>query len=68
MPSKATTSIDTGIYARISFDRRDGAGIERQLTDCRAYATDVVGLRESTPTTTIRRGGWAAAALGMWNC
>ncbi len=36
MPSKATTSIDTGIYARISFDRRDGAGIERQLTDCRA--------------------------------
>jgi site-specific DNA recombinase len=30
----------TAVYARISLDRTDGEGVERQLADCRAYATE----------------------------
>src|SRR5262245_15747328 len=30
----------TGIYARISLDRRDGEGVARPLADCRALADE----------------------------
>ena len=39
------------VYARISDDRQDGAGVERQLQDCRAL---------------VQRRGWGNITGGSW--
>jgi site-specific DNA recombinase len=40
------TAVGTAIYARISDDRQDGAGVDRQLKDCRAL---------------VKKQGWGGA-------
>src|SRR5262249_19007630 len=39
-PMISTTIAGTGIYARISEDRQNGAGVDRQVEDCLAAAGD----------------------------
>lgn len=38
MATATRAAIETAIYARISLDRQDGAGVARQLDDCRSLA------------------------------
>ncbi len=38
MRTETPTATETAIYARISLDRHDGAGVARQLDDCRSLA------------------------------
>jgi site-specific DNA recombinase len=38
--TRRSEPVTTAIYARISLDRQDGAGVERQVADCRVLAAE----------------------------